>query len=250
MKSLKNESIVSQLYKQPQKEIPATHKMIYKPNYEHEIDILYVPRDGEYLYILSVVDCHNSLCDARPLKSRKGEEIVNNLNDIYNKSKYLKKPQHIHVDNEFNKTYFSKYCEENDIKLHTAAPYRSRQQAHVERLNQEIGRLIFRMELDEEIDTGKTSTRWVQELAEFNGLPNITFHGLRHSLVCYLATEVKLTPYEVADRIGDTVQVVMQHYYQFFQESRIEVANTISRHENEYFNALINKGGQDDSTIN
>ncbi len=95
-----------------------------------------------------------------------------------------------------------------------------------------------------------TPTRWVLELAKYNELPNITFHGLRHSLVCYLATEVKLTPYEVADRIGDTVQVVMQHYYQFFQESRIEVANTISRHENEYFNALINKGGQDDSTIN
>lgn len=88
---------------------------------------------------------------------------------------------------------------------------------------------------------GHTPTRWVQELAEHNGLPNITFHGLRHSLVCYLATEVKLTPYEVADRIGDTVQVVMQHYYQFFQESRIEVANTISKHQNQYFDDLINK---------
>lgn len=97
---------------------------------------------------------------------------------------------------------------------------------------------------------GHTPTRWVKQLAEYNGLKNITFHGLRHSLVCYLATEVKLTPYEVADRIGDTVQVVMQFYYQFFQEQRIEVANTIGEHENEYFNALINKGGQDDSTIN
>lgn len=88
---------------------------------------------------------------------------------------------------------------------------------------------------------GHTPTRWIQELAEFNSLPNITFHGLRHSLVCYLATEVKLTPYEVADRIGDTVQVVMQHYYQFFQESRIEVARTIGNHKNEYFEALINE---------
>lgn len=88
---------------------------------------------------------------------------------------------------------------------------------------------------------GHTPTRWVQQLAEFNNLKNITFHGLRHSLVCYLATEVKLTPYEVADRIGDTVQVVMQHYYQFFQESRIEVAKTIGEYKNEYFDSMLMK---------
>lgn len=87
---------------------------------------------------------------------------------------------------------------------------------------------------------GHTPTRWVQELAEYNGLQNITFHGLRHSTVCYLATEIGLTPYQVADRIGDTVGVVLQHYYQFFQESRVEVADMIGSHKNEYFEALVN----------
>ncbi|MDO4466562.1 MAG: tyrosine-type recombinase/integrase [Bacillota bacterium] len=93
----------------------------------------------------------------------------------------------------------------------------------------------------------ETPRRWIKELAEYNNLKNITFHGLRHSLVCYLATEVKLFPYEVADRIGDTVEVVLKHYYQFFQESRIKVANTISNHENKYFKEMIKEETFDDN---
>ena len=37
-----------------------------------------------------------------------------------------------------------------------------------------------------------------------------------------------LTVYEVADRIGDTVAVVLEHYYQFFNQSKIDVANKIT----------------------
>lgn len=86
---------------------------------------------------------------------------------------------------------------------------------------------------------GHTPTRWIQELAKYNNLPNITFHGLRHSNVCYLATEVGLTPYQVADRIADTVNVVLEHYYAFFQESRIKVADQISNHNDEHLTSLI-----------
>ena len=61
----------------------------------------------------------------------------------------------------------------------------------------------------------------MEELAEYNGLPHITYHGLRHSYVCYLSSKLGLTVYEVADRIGDTVAVVLEHYYQFFNQSKI-----------------------------
>lgn len=53
-------------------------------------------------------------------------------------------------------------------------------------------------------------------------------HGLRHSYVCYLSSKLGLTVYEVADRIGDTVAVVLEHYYQFFNQSKIDVANKIT----------------------
>ena len=31
-----------------------------------------------------------------------------------------------------------------------------------------------------------------------------------------------------SDRIGDTVAVVLEHYYQFFNQSKIDVANKIT----------------------
>lgn len=75
---------------------------------------------------------------------------------------------------------------------------------------------------------GHTPVRWMEELAEYNGLPHITYHGLRHSYVCYLSSKLGLTVYEVADCIGDTVAVVLEHYYQFFNQSKIDVANKIT----------------------
>lgn len=90
---------------------------------------------------------------------------------------------------------------------------------------------------------GHTPTRWMNRLTKYNGFQTLDFHSLRHSHVCYLATEVALTPYQIADRIGDTVGVVLEHYYQFFQESRRQVVDQISDHENEFLSAML--GEQD-----
>lgn len=91
---------------------------------------------------------------------------------------------------------------------------------------------------------GHSPVRWMEELAEFNGLPHITYHGLRHSYVCYLSSKLGLSVYDVADRIGDTVGVVLEHYYQFFNGSKLEVANKISNHVDPNLQSLLQN--QDD----
>lgn len=75
-----------------------------------------------------------------------------------------------------------------------------------------------------------TPTRWIKELAEYCDLPNITFHGLRHSACSYWTSVVGLSPYEVADKLGDTVKVVLEVYADFFHEQKREVAEKIDRH--------------------
>ena len=75
-----------------------------------------------------------------------------------------------------------------------------------------------------------TPTRWVQQLAEFNKMDNITFHGCRHSFVSYCTSICKLSPYEVAELIGDTVEVVLRVYHDFFTDQKIMTAKTIDRH--------------------
>ena len=83
----------------------------------------------------------------------------------------------------------------------------------------------------------RTATRWVKELAEFNHLTYITFHGLRHSNVCYLA-QIGLTPFEIADRISDTTEIVLSTYYQFFTEAKVHTANKISQNVSPYLSSL------------
>ena len=52
------------------------------------------------------IDIHNGLRDIRPLKSNTIDEIIKNLNDIYNKTKYLERPKTIQGDNQFDNKKF------------------------------------------------------------------------------------------------------------------------------------------------
>lgn len=161
----KNEQLLlKSLYKKTPKETPANHSIVYKPNKVHEIDILYVPEDNGYKYILSVVDVNNSLFEARGLKTRNKVEIIDKLNDIYRNSKYLNKPELIQADNEFNDKYFKDYCYVNKIVLSFGEPYRSRQQAHVERVNNIIGKKIFENQTLNEMKTQERDTSWTRIL--------------------------------------------------------------------------------------
>lgn len=163
-KQMDKDDIIKQLYKRQPKEIPPNHKEIYKANFEHQIDILYVPQDKTYKYILTIIDVNNSLCDARGLTNQTTKQIIDKLEDIYNKSKYLKYPFKIQADNQFDNNLFKEWCEKHNILLSISEPYRSRQQSYVERLNQTIGERIFKKQLEKEIETNKTSKEWVKYL--------------------------------------------------------------------------------------
>ena len=161
---MNKDDIIKQLYKRQPKEIPPNHKEIYKANFEHQIDILYVPQDKTYKYILTIIDVNNSLCDARGLTNQTTKQIIDKLEDIYNKSKYLKYPFKIQADNQFQNHLFKEWCDSHNIMLSISEPYRSRQQSYVERLNQTIGERIFKKQLEKEIQTNKVSKEWVKYL--------------------------------------------------------------------------------------
>ena len=81
------------------------------------------------------------------------DEIIKNLNDIYKKSKYLERPKTIQGDNQFDNKKFRDFCNGyvdgrlntrlQKIKIKISIPFRHRQQAHIERLNQTIGQMVF-----------------------------------------------------------------------------------------------------------
>lgn len=83
-----------------------------------------------------------------------------------------------------------------------------------------------------------TPTRWISELADYCNLQNITYHGLRHSACSYWTSVVGLNQYEVADKLGDTVKVVLEVYADFFHQQRTEAAKKIDQHKDTLMSLL------------
>ena len=61
LKKKDKRSELNQLYKRPLPErgVDMPKIQIFKPNYEHQADLLYMPHDKGYKYILVVADSHN-----------------------------------------------------------------------------------------------------------------------------------------------------------------------------------------------
>jgi hypothetical protein len=172
VKNIKNlqDQILYQLYKTNKKSDLQPTFDIYKRNFTHQADILYLPSDSGYKYGLTVVDIGSRLTDCMPLKSKSSLAVKNAIEKIYNRpvaERILEKPQRLEVDDgsEF-KSSFKKYCDDNKIFIRYAEPYRSRQQALAESRNGAISKPLLRRMLAEELLTKKTDTKWIKYLPQ------------------------------------------------------------------------------------
>jgi hypothetical protein len=182
MSNFRNKEIVGQLMKKPMKEhiYPSWKNSIMEPNYLHQVDILYLPTDPSgYKYLLTIIDVHNSLVGAYPLKFMSTTSIINGLNKIYDNSDYLDYPKILQGDNQFKNKFIKNWANDNDITMKFTLPDRHRQNGHVERFNQEMGEMLFKIMLDKEISTGKVSKEWVKYYGLIvNGHNNRVLEGL------------------------------------------------------------------------
>lgn len=68
----------------------------------------------------------------------------------------------------------------------------------------------------------------MKKSSDATGIKNIRIHDLRHSHVSLLI-ELGFTPYLIAERIGDTVQMVNEVYGHLYPNKHIEVANKLNK---------------------
>ena len=81
------------LYKKPQSEkkiMPRFYNFV--ENDEHQADLLTMPNDQGYKYILVVVDIATNKTDAEPLKDKNANNVLNGIKKIYQRG-ILKKPK-------------------------------------------------------------------------------------------------------------------------------------------------------------
>lgn len=165
-RSAKELAVATNLMKKPIKDkgVNVPHITSTIPNYEHQIDLLHLPSDNGFRYLLVVVDIYDRKTVAAPLKNKNAPYVLKKLLELYSK-KILILPKRLDVDmgTEF-RGQFKAYMKDRNIVLRVAQPGRHRQQGVVERKNQQIGDALFKMMLVDEIKTGKESKKWMKYL--------------------------------------------------------------------------------------
>ena len=156
--------VINELMKQPLKEgrddIPKFQNFV--KNNCHQADILFLPSDRGYRYLLVLVDISTRLIDAEQLKDKNASSVVKAFKKIYNRD-ILDIPTNINCDSgtEFHGET-KKYFDDLNINIRYADANRHRQQGIVESANQRIGKIIFMMQSHQELQTKKQCKVWVK----------------------------------------------------------------------------------------
>jgi hypothetical protein len=158
--------------KEPSSQTP--HYRACKKNYSHQVDLLFLPEDDGFRYLLVCVDIATKLCDAQPLKTKNSVETRDALKKIY-KRKILSLPTVLGHDagTEFEKEFKKHFGK--ITKIFKKVPYRHRQQSVVEAKNKQIGMVLNAKMTAEELETDETSRDWVSIVPEVIKLINAEF---------------------------------------------------------------------------
>ena len=141
------------------------NRAFYRPNFVHQIDLLFLPEDyDKSRYLLVCVDIGSGIVDARALKNKEAKTVLNAMIDIYRKKKYLPEPKRIHADAGTEFSEVIKYFRNRGVGVRVAAAGKHSQQAIVENMNKTIGGAIMKLQLNNELITGQQDTDWVSYL--------------------------------------------------------------------------------------
>ena len=166
-KNAKNNTELNMLYKKP---VAETSKympkaQVFVKDVYYQADVLYMPEDKGFKYMLVCCDMFDGTTDAEPIKKVDSKEVLKAFKSIF-KRKYLNYPSFITFDkgNEFNDNELVNYFKKNKTNIKYAISGRSRQLANVERANQKIATILFKRMASQELITGETSKEWVDDL--------------------------------------------------------------------------------------
>lgn len=168
------------------------HYDIKIPNQLHQIDLLFLPTDDGYRYVLCLVDVASRYKAARALQSKEAEELLSNLKDIYENDEFLVVPKKLNFDRggEFNNDMLKEWATpaEEDVrksKRKTKSKYKKVSEkvelimnekgqhvSLVENMNKQLARLIFKDQVIDELKRGKQNTKWVEKLQDYIDILN------------------------------------------------------------------------------
>jgi len=166
-KNAKANTELNQLYKKPQPEIgeQMPSNQVFTKDVYYQADVLYMPEDKGFKFVLVCIDLYDGSLDAEPIKKVDSENVIEAFKKIF-KRKYLKYPQFIMMDKgqEFQGQEIVEYFKKVKTNVKYALTGRHRQLANVERANQKIALILFKRMTAQELITGANSSHWVDDL--------------------------------------------------------------------------------------
>ena len=83
--------LLDELYKIPKKDkgLNIPHFNVLNPNLVHQADLLFMPNDQGFKYILVVADANNSITDAEPLRNKSSYHVRDAFDKIYIQDTFL-----------------------------------------------------------------------------------------------------------------------------------------------------------------
>ncbi len=158
---------LNQLFKKPIPEVGIymPKSQVFTKDAYYQADVLYMPEDKGFKYILVCVDMYDGTIDAEPIKEVNPANVLKGFKEIF-KRKYLNYPLFITFDkgHEFKGAEIINYFKANGTNVKYALTGRSRQLANAERANQKIATVLFKRMTSQELITGEPDKQWVDDL--------------------------------------------------------------------------------------
>ena len=141
------------------------------PNQLYCIDLIDMNQfiEGKYRYILSVIDVFSRKCFLEAITQKTPKNIMNAFKNII---KNAIEPKYIICDNgtEFQGEFMD-FCKENNITIRNTRSYSPQSNGIVERLNQEVRKILRDLMVRED------STKWVKLLKDVEDNKNNSYHS-------------------------------------------------------------------------
>jgi len=141
------------------------HFNVTDPNYLHQMDILYLPRDKKgYKYALTIIDTASRYKAAEPLKKKTALLTAQAIEKIYDTTP-LKFPKQLNIDkgSEFKREVLELYTKHN-TKINISETGYHKATAMVERFNRTLAERLFKQIHHKEIETNKVVKDWIDIL--------------------------------------------------------------------------------------
>ena len=138
---------------------------------ELQCDIIYMPKDQGFKYLLTCIETKSKTGDIEPLKNKSGEELKRAFTAIWNRDPKVINPniKEIYTDKgkEFENKVIQEFFKSHGLIIKYSITNRHSQQGMIERFNYVIKKVLWAKMSVEEEKNQKTNTQWVKYVRKF-----------------------------------------------------------------------------------